>query len=94
MNNKIIEITTPTCSVCKMLKPVLGMIMPKFYPNIELIVVDHEEELAKKYLEEYSIKSVPAFFFTKDDKVIKTHFGAITVPDFKNIVDEVYTDEC
>lgn len=84
--NKIIEITTPTCSVCKMLKPMLAKVMES-YPNIEFCVYDHEDSEIQNILKEYSIKSVPAFFFIQNDTVKETHFGAITLPDFKKKIE-------
>lgn len=89
MNYKIIEITTPTCSVCKMLKPMIEMVVHKQFEQIDLCVHDHEDESVKYLIDEYSIRSVPAFFFMKDDKVVNTHFGAITAPALKNLCSEL-----
>lgn len=84
--NKIIEITTPTCSVCKMLKPMLAKVMES-YPDIEFCVYDHEDPAIQNILTEYSIKSVPAFFFMQNGNIRDTHFGAITLPDFKKKIE-------
>lgn len=84
--NKIIEITTPTCSVCKMLKPMLAKVMES-YPDIEFCVYDHEDPAIQNILTEYSIKSVPAFFFIQNDNIKDSHFGAITLPDFKKKIE-------
>lgn len=89
MKYKIIEITTPTCSVCKMLKPMIEMIVTKHFNQIELIVSDHEDESIKELIEKYAIRSVPAFFFMKDDEVIDTHFGAITAPALKTFCEKL-----
>lgn len=89
MKYKIIEITTPTCSVCKMLKPMLNMVMTKNFNNIEFVVHDHEDKEVQKLIENYNIRSVPAFFFMKDDSVVNTHFGAITAPNFKKLCDNL-----
>lgn len=80
--NKIIEITTPTCSVCKMIKPMLEMALKKNFPELEMLVLDHESEEGMKYVEKYHIKSVPSFFFIKDNEVVERHFGAISAPEF------------
>lgn len=89
MKYKIIEITTPTCSVCKMLKPMIEMIVTKHFNQIELVVRDHEDESVKELIEKYAIRSVPAFFFMKDDEVIDTHFGAITAPALKTFCEKL-----
>lgn len=90
---KIIEITTPTCSVCKMIKPMLAKAMESF-PDVELVVADHQDDIALKLAEKYSIRTVPAFFFIKNDDVIDAHFGAITMPDFKNKVNILKSYGC
>lgn len=89
MKYKIIEITTPTCSVCKMLKPMIEMIVTKHFNQIELDVRDYEDEFVKELIEKYAIRSVPAFFFMKDDEVIDTHFGAITAPALKTFCEKL-----
>lgn len=89
MKYKIIEITTPTCSVCKMLKPMLNMVMSKNFNNIEFTVHDHEDTEVQDLINEYSIRSVPAFFFMKDNVVVNTHFGAIGAPDFKKLCENL-----
>lgn len=86
---KIIEIVTSTCSVCKMLKSMIEKTVELFNINLEVYIADTEEgsAMANKFLEKYNIKSVPAFFFMKDDEVIDTHFGAITMPVLKNKIE-------
>lgn len=90
--NKIIEITTPTCSVCKMLKPMIEKVMAS-YSNIEFIVYDHENPDIKYFLETYKIKSVPAFFFVKEGETIDIHFGAISLPELKKKVENLINYE-
>lgn len=89
MKYKIIEITTPTCSVCKMLKPMIEMIVTKHFNQIELDVRDYEDEFVKELIEKHVIRSVPVFFFMKDDEVIDTHFGAITAPALKTFCEKL-----
>lgn len=89
MKYKIIEITTPTCSVCKMLKPMIEMIITKHFNQIELDVRDYEDEFVKELIEKHVIRSVPVFFFMKNDEVIDTHFGAITAPALKTFCEKL-----
>lgn len=88
MNKKIVEITTPTCSVCKMIKPMVEKVVSGY--DADFIVYDYEDKDAQKYLEQFRIKSVPAFFFVKDDVIVNTHFGAITLPDLKSKINSLY----
>lgn len=90
---KIIEITTPTCSVCKMIKPMLAKAMESFH-DVEMVVVDHQDDIAVKLAEKYSIRTVPAFFFMKNDEVIDTHYGAIAMTNFKNKVNTLKSHGC
>lgn len=89
--NKVIEITTPTCSVCKMIKPMVEKVMSS-YSNLEFKVYDHEDADVKYYLETYNIKSVPAFFFLKEGEIADTHFGAVTLPVLKAKVENLINE--
>lgn len=86
----VIEITTPTCSVCKMIKPMVEKVMSNY--DIIFRVHDHEDVDVKYYLETYNIKSVPAFFFIKDGEIVDTHFGAITLPLLKSKVENLVNE--
>jgi hypothetical protein len=73
-----------------MLKPMITKVVGD--SKCELIVENADEnpsEIVNKFVSEYGIKSVPAFFFMHDDKVINTHFGAISMPDLKKKVTEL-----
>ena len=88
---KVVEITTPTCSVCKMLKPMISKVLES-YPNVTLCVVDHEDSDIQYFLKEFSIKSVPAFFFVKEGETVDTHFGAITMPLMKSKIEKLINE--
>lgn len=88
---KVIEITTPTCSVCKMIKPMVEKVMSS-YSNVDFKVYDHLDADVKYYLETYNIKSVPAFFFIKEGDIVDTHFGALTLPILKSKVENLINE--
>lgn len=88
---KVVEITTPTCSVCKMIKPMLEKVFAS-YPSVSFNVYDHEELDARYFLEQYNIKTVPAFFFIKEGEVDDVHFGAISVPMLKNKIEKLINE--
>lgn len=88
---KVIEITTPTCSVCKMIKPMVEKVMSS-YSNVDFKVYDHLDTDVKYYLETYNIKSVPAFFFLKEGDIVDTHFGALTLPILKSKVENLINE--
>lgn len=89
--NSVIEITTPTCSVCKMIKPMVEKVMSS-YPDVNFNVYDHEDRAVAFHLKEYNIKSVPVFFFIKEDNIFDVHFGPITMPDLKAKVEKLINE--
>lgn len=89
--NKVVEITTPTCSVCKMIKPLVEKVMSS-YTNVNFTVCDHQDPDVKYYLETYNLKTVPAFFFIKEGEIVDTHFGAITLPILKSKVENLINE--
>ena len=93
---KIIEIITSTCSICKMIKPMITKVIGDSGIDFEVYTADIPEEAAnvQDLLDDYSIKSVPAFFFMKNDKIIGTHFGAITMPQLKKNIEDLKNYEC
>jgi hypothetical protein len=73
-----------------MLKPMITKVVGD--SKCELIVEIADEnpsEIMNNLISEYGIKSVPAFFFMCENKVINTHFGAISMPDLKKKVTEL-----
>lgn len=86
---KVIEVTTPTCTICKMLKPMIMKVMESYKDKVELQEVSYEEELGKELIEMYGLKSVPAFFFINSEEVVDTHYGAIAVPQFKQKIESL-----
>lgn len=89
---KLIEITTTTCSVCKMLAPMVKALTNSEDIELDIQIADDEEHLSaegKKLIEEYKIKSVPVFFFIKENKVIDKHFGAISFPELKTKIKNI-----
>lgn len=87
---EVYMVTTTTCSVCKMLKPMIIKVIGD--SKCKLIIENADEtpsKLVNNLISEYSIKAVPAFFFMYENKVINTHFGAISMPDLKKKVTEL-----
>ena len=87
----IIEITTKTCSVCRMLAPMVNKTLEN-YPQVSLDIYDYEAPEVKTLLTRYSIKSVPAFFFIKDNEVVDSHFGAIAMPELKTKINNLINE--
>lgn len=89
--SEIIEITTPTCSICKMLRPMIEKVVSS-YPSVKLSVYDYEDSNVKHFFDLYNIKSVPTFFFLREGDVVDTHFGAITLSELKTKIEKIAYD--
>lgn len=88
---KIVEITTPTCGVCKMIAPMVAKVI-SLYDNSELEFKKYcygEDAEADEYAEKYNIANVPVFFFYKGDEMVYRHNGAISLPQLKNKINEL-----
>lgn len=80
---KLIEATAPWCGVCKMIKPSIERFMSKM-PEVEFMVVDIEnDKIGADLVKSYGVKSVPAFFFYKDDVCVEHHIGNISLGELK-----------
>lgn len=80
---KVIETTTPTCTVCKMLKPMIEKVMGE-NSDVEFEELNGLEGKGAELVEKYHVKAVPTFFFFKDEQLVETHVGSITPIQLKN----------
>ena len=77
---KLVELTTPTCSVCKMIAPMVAKTVAEFptdrfcYYNVNAL-----EGQGKALADKHGVRSVPVFFFLNDaNEVTYRHDGPIT----------------
>lgn len=77
---KLVELTTPTCSVCKMIAPMVTKTVAEFpadkftYFNVNAL-----EGQGKLLADKHGVHSVPVFFFLNDaNEVTYRHDGPIT----------------
>lgn len=92
----IVEVVTSTCSVCKMLKPMIEKVVSTSGCNLLVQYADSDavEERVSDLIEEYNIRSVPAFFFMHNDTVVSKHFGSIAMPELKAKIEELKNYGC
>ena len=88
----VLYFTADWCNPCKKVKPIVEEMNKDSITKFEMIDVDLEMELTKKF----EIRSVPTFILIKDDKEIKRTTGAQTrdqleafVNDEKNIQNDI-----
>lgn len=81
----VIEVTSPSCGVCKMMAPMVDKVVSSFTPEeleFRKVVASVDEE-ADKLVEEHGIQSVPVFLFYKQDGTVERHDGGISFPQLK-----------
>jgi thioredoxin 1 len=78
----VLYFTADWCNPCKKVKPIVEEINKKSMTKFQLIDVDSEMELAKKF----EIRSVPTFILIKDGKEIKRTTGAQTREQLKSFI--------
>jgi thioredoxin 1 len=88
----VLYFTADWCNPCKQVKPVVEEMNKDSIIKFQMIDVDIEMELTKKF----EIRSVPTFILTKNGKEIKRTTGAQTreqleafINDEKNIQDDL-----
>lgn len=72
MSKKILRFTASWCQPCKMLA--LNLEDAKIETPIEVIDIDNDEELARKYM----VRSVPTLVMVENDTEIKRSVGLIS----------------
>jgi thioredoxin 1 len=78
----VLYFTADWCNPCKKVKPIVEEINKESMTKFQLIDVDSEMELAKKF----EIRSVPTFILIKDGKEIKRTTGAQTREQLKSFI--------
>ena len=71
-NTVILEFTSPTCTKCRQMEPLVRQLIAKGYP-IRQIDVNAEPQLA----EQYGVKAVPVFVVLTDRKVVDRMEGVL-----------------
>ncbi|MCQ2364361.1 MAG: thioredoxin family protein [Akkermansia sp.] len=76
---KIVELTTPDCSVCKMIAPMVAKTVAEFPADkLSFFSVNALEGQGKALAEKHGVHRVPTFFFLNEaNEVTYRHEGAI-----------------
>lgn len=77
---KIVELTTPTCSICKMIAPMVEKTIAELPADkVSYFNVNALEGQGKLLADKHGVRSVPVFFFLNEaNEVTYRHDGAIT----------------
>lgn len=81
---KVIEVTTATCGICKMIDPIIKKVVEMQGPRIqfEKKTVDWDDEIVKKY----NVIQVPTFLFLDGDTLLFRHTGVLTIQFFNEMI--------
>lgn len=88
---KIIEMSTPFCSTCKMIAPMVQKTVAA-YPASEVSfqVLDATQGEGAKLAAEHKVTAVPTFFFfNAAGELAYRHTGAITAGALKSKIEEL-----
>ena len=80
--NKIVEYYSTTCAPCKMMIPVLEKISKQYAISLEKKDID----IYKKDIEKFNINKVPTILLIKDEEVIETIVGTISLRELEKKV--------
>lgn len=72
---EMIEVTTPTCGVCKMIAKVVEKASSEF-PEVPFRVLCAGEPEADEFARKHAVSTVPTFFVMRDGEVVDRHVGA------------------
>lgn len=77
---KLVELTTPDCSVCKMIAPMVAKTVSEFPADkLSFFSVNALEGQGKLLADKHGVRSVPVFFFLNDaNEITYRHDGPIT----------------
>lgn len=90
---KIVEITTKSCPVCKMIAPMLVKAIEPFAQRVNFQVYDADSEVGSQYCKAYNIKGAPQFFFfNSNGDLIHRHSGAIALGEVRARINQILTD--
>lgn len=92
----VVEVVTSTCSVCKMLKPMVEKVVNSSGINLSVQYADSDcmDDHVSDIIEELKIKSVPVFLFMHDNTLVDKHFGSISMPELKTKIEVLKSYGC
>lgn len=85
---KIVEVTTPTCGICKSIAPMIKAAVAKVADKVDFEVVEASWDDA--IVKEHNINQVPTFLFfnPETNELVNRHSGAIMMPGFIQLVED------
>lgn len=85
---KIVEVTTPSCGICKSIAPMIKAAVVKVADKVDFEVVEAgwDDDIVK----EHNINQVPTFlvFNPETNWLVNRHGGTITMPGFIKFVED------
>lgn len=75
---KLIYFTSPTCSPCKAMKPLLN--------ELDIEMDEHDVSISQDLAYKYAVRSVPAFFILEGENVLNQWVGTMSKKELETFV--------
>ena len=86
----VLEFTSPTCAVCKEMKPVVEKLKKDYDGKINFVIVSTDSDMGMALMDEFSVEYVPSFYLMHGKDQQFEHFeGAMPEQMFRNMLDEM-----
>jgi thioredoxin-like negative regulator of GroEL len=86
----VLEFTSPSCGVCKDMKPLVDKLKTEYKGRVNFVVVSTDSPEGAALMEEYPVEYVPSFYLLLDRETHFDHFeGPATEPVFRGLLDNM-----
>ncbi|BDD11128.1 hypothetical protein FUAX_35600 [Fulvitalea axinellae] len=91
-NNKIVvlDFYATWCGPCKKMEPIMKELEKKYKGRVEFYKMDVDKNDLD---DELKVKSIPTYYFTKNDDVLNKHTGAMSMEKFSEMLDKMLGGE-
>jgi thioredoxin-like negative regulator of GroEL len=84
----VLEFTSPTCGVCKEMKPLVEKLKKEYQGKVNFVVVSTDSTTGEALRDKFPVEYVPSFYLMIDEHNQFDHFeGAVPEPMFRTLLD-------
>lgn len=84
----VLEFTSPTCGVCKEMKPLVEKLKKEYQGKVNFVVVSTDSTTGAALMDKFPVEYVPAFYLMIDEHTQFDRFeGAVPEPMFRSLID-------
>ena len=86
----ILEFTTPTCGVCKEMKPLVKRLEEDYEGTVRFVVLDTQSDMGRALLDDFPVEYVPSFYLMIDKDTQFEHFeGQVPEQAFRAMIEQM-----